>query len=82
MKPRSDWRRQFEEIGFHFHSLDDVYWDESACYRFSADEIDMLEAVTAELHEISLKAAEHVMARRQFQRFAIPDWFAEYMVSS
>ena len=82
MTPRSDWRRRFEEIGFHFHSLDDVYWDESACYRFSADEIDMLEAVTAELHDMSLRAAEHVMTRRQFQRFAIPDWFAEYMVNS
>jgi glutathionylspermidine synthase len=82
MTPRSDWRRQFEEIGFHFHSLDDVYWDESACYRFSADEIDMLEAATLELHEMSLRAAEHVMTRRQFQRFAIPDWFAEYMVNS
>src|SRR5215813_13954949 len=36
MTPRTDWRRQFEELGFGFHSLDDLYWDESACYRFSA----------------------------------------------
>ncbi|HKA44692.1 MAG TPA: glutathionylspermidine synthase family protein [Burkholderiales bacterium] len=82
MTPRTDWRRQFEELGFGFHSLDDLYWDESACYRFSAAEIDMLEAVTAELYELSLKAAEHIMEKRQFERFAIPDWFADYMVNS
>ncbi len=80
--PRGDWRRQFEEIGFHFHSLDDVYWDESVCYRFTADEIDMLEAVTAELHQMSLKAAEHVISGRDYERFAIPDWFAGYLERS
>jgi glutathionylspermidine synthase len=82
MTPRSDWRRQFEAIGFHFHSLDDIYWDESACYRFSADEVDMLEAVTAELHQMSLKAAEHVITDRLFERFAIPEWFAGYLERS
>src|SRR5262252_5323517 len=82
MTPRTDWRRQFEELGFGFHSLDDLYWDESVCYRFSAAEIDMLEAVTAELYELSLKATEHIIAKRQFERFAIPDWFADYMVNS
>jgi glutathionylspermidine synthase len=82
MSPRGDWRRQFEAIGFHFHSLDDVYWDESACYRFSADEIDMLEAVTAELHGMALKAAEHVIAGQRFERFALPDWFAQYAADS
>jgi glutathionylspermidine synthase len=79
---RSDWQRQFEDLGFHFHSLDKIYWDESACYRFSADEIDMLEAVTAELHQMTLQAAERLMANRQFERFAIPGWFADYMVNS
>ena len=47
--PRPDWPRKVEELGFHFHTMDGVYWDESACYRFSAAEIDKLEAATGEL---------------------------------
>ena len=82
LTPREDWRRQFEDLGFGFHSLDDVYWDESACYHFSADEIDMLEATTAELHQMSLKAAEHIMSNRRFGEFAIENWFADYIVDS
>ncbi len=50
--PRTDWPARVEELGFYFHSIDGgVYWDERACYRFTAAEIDTLEAATAELQE-------------------------------
>ncbi len=38
--PRIDWPRKVEELGFHFHTIDGVYWDERACYEFTATEID------------------------------------------
>jgi glutathionylspermidine synthase len=82
MTPRPDWRRKFEDLGFHYHSLDDLYWDESACYRFTADEIDMLEAVTAELHEMTRAAAAHVIERRAFGRYALADWFVPYVTDT
>jgi len=82
MTPRADWRPQLESLGFHFHSLDELYWDESACYRFGADEIDMLEAVTAELHEMTIAAAQHVIEGGRFERFALDKWFADYLVES
>ena len=82
MTPRVDWRPQLEGLGFHFHSLDEIYWDESACYRFSSDEIDMLEAVTAELHEMTIAAAQHVIEGRRFERFGLDKWFADYLAQS
>ena len=71
-----------ENIGFRYHSMgadgsaaSAVYWDESRCYRFTSAEVDSLEAVTAELHEMALNAAQHVVATDRFADFAIaPAW--------
>jgi glutathionylspermidine synthase len=82
LKPRADWQQQFENLGFHFHSLDGVYWDESACYRFSASEIDMIEEATTELHALCIAAVDHVIRTRAFKPFALPGWFIDYAVAS
>lgn len=82
LKPRSDWQRQFEDLGFHFHSLDGVYWDESACYRFSSSEIDMIEEATWKLHELCIQAVDYVITKRAFKPFALPDWFIDYVIGS
>jgi glutathionylspermidine synthase len=73
--PRVDWPAKVEELGFYFHSMDGVYWDERACYRFTAEEVDTLEAATAELHKRALEAVAHVIEKRDFARFAIPEAF-------
>jgi glutathionylspermidine synthase len=73
--PRPDWPQKVEELGFHFHSLGGVYWDERACYRFTAAEIDVLEAATAELHARCLEAVARVVEKRDFARFRIPEKF-------
>ncbi|MGZ5582403.1 MAG: glutathionylspermidine synthase family protein [Usitatibacter sp.] len=73
--PRIDWPRKVEELGFLFHSIDGVYWDERACYRFSAAEIDTLEEATAELHGRSLEAVQRVIDKRDYARFHIPEPF-------
>lgn len=66
-----------------FHTIGgDVYWDESACYRFTADEVDTLEAATAELHERALEAVERVVAKGDFSRFQIPTAFHELVARS
>jgi glutathionylspermidine synthase len=71
--PRPDWRAQCEAVGFTFHSIDGTYWDESRCYRFTAAEVDVLEAATAELAARCLDAAEHVVARGRMGELAIPE---------
>lgn len=74
--PRVDWPRKVEELGFQFHTFDEeVYWDERACYRFSAAQIDTLEAASAELNARCLEAVARVVDRRDFARFAIPEPF-------
>ena len=73
--PRPDWPAQAESLGFTFHSMGGVYWDERACYRFDAAEIDTLEAATAELHARCLEAVEHVVSRGDYARFQVPERF-------
>jgi len=80
--PRVDWPAKVEELGFYFHSMDGVYWDERACYRFTEAEIDTLEAATAELHARALEAVERVIAKRDFSRFAIPEAFHDWIERS
>ena len=73
--PRPDWPQKVEALGFAFHSIDGVYWDERACYRFTSDEVDALEAATAELHARCLEAVERVVSRGDYARFQIPERF-------
>ena len=73
--PRPGWAQKVEALGFHFHSIDGVYWDERACYRFEADEVDALEAATAELHGRCIEAVAEVVRRGDYERFRIPAEF-------
>jgi glutathionylspermidine synthase len=80
--PRAGWQQKCESVGFSFHSQDGAYWDESACYRFSASEIDSLETAAAELHAMCLKAVERVVAEQSFDPFALPPGYAAYVTES
>ena len=71
--PRPDWQKKVEEYGMAYHTIDgDVYWDESACYSFSSAEIDELDTATAELQEMCIAAAEHVITNRLYEKLQIP----------
>jgi len=80
--PRPDWQGRCEASGFHWHSMGGVYWDESACYAFDAEQVDRLEAVTAELHRLCLRAAAEVVRTRRFAEFAIPSAFHDAVAAS
>jgi glutathionylspermidine synthase len=81
--PRVDWPQKAEALGFTFHTIaGEVYWDERACYRFSAGEIDTIEAATAELHARTMEAVARVVDKREFARFAIPEAFHAYIERS
>jgi len=71
LDPRADWQEQMESLGFHYHSIDGVYWDESRCYHFTSGEIDELESASAELHLRALDAARHVIETGRYQEFRI-----------
>jgi glutathionylspermidine synthase len=70
--PRPHWQDRVEEAGLVWHSSDRPYWNESACYRFTAREIEDLEAATNELEAMTLRAAEYVIDNRLYARLKIP----------
>jgi glutathionylspermidine synthase len=71
--PRFDWQEKVESHGFDYHTIDEQpYWDETAYYSFTSSEIDQLESATAELHEMCIKAAEHVIGNKLYSRLMIP----------
>ncbi|HJT98083.1 MAG TPA: glutathionylspermidine synthase family protein [Rhodanobacteraceae bacterium] len=81
---RPDWRTSAERLGFRFHTIDGApYWDESAYYAFSLEEIERdIEAPTGEVHEMAMDlAGEVVRDEALLRRLDIPqqywDWIAQ-----
>src|SRR5882762_7372071 len=80
--PRDDWQQKVASAGLVYHSPvgedfdspkpDRPYWDESACYRFSAAEIDTLEAAGNTLQKMCLEAAQHIIDKKRYAELAIP----------
>jgi glutathionylspermidine synthase len=74
--PRKDWQTKVETAGLTFHSPEAMaprtYWDESACYEFTAAEVDMLEAAANKMQEMCLAAAQHVINHKRYAELEIP----------
>jgi glutathionylspermidine synthase len=70
-RPRPGWQSKVEAAGLSWHTPGQPYWNESAFYAFTASEIDMLEAATNELAEMSLAAAQHVIDRDLYSNLGI-----------
>lgn len=74
--PRPDWRAHVErDLGFAFHTIDGaLYWDESVCYRFTAEQIEELEGATAELEQMALDLVDRAVSSGEeaFERLRIP----------
>src|SRR5512135_3683703 len=76
---RPDWIARCEEMGFCYHTTEEgIYWDESACYEFTSEEIDVLDDATAELYRLCLSAVDRVISDNLFSRLAIPVSYAEF----
>lgn len=82
VRKRDNWKQKFDELGFSFHSMGGIYWNEGACYEFSGDEIDHFEEVTAELHALCLKAVDYIIDRNLFQKLGIPERWAAFVTES
>lgn len=71
---RPGWREKATEFGFHFHTMhDEPYWCEDAWYQFTLAQIEKLEDVTSELHQMCLQAVERVVGSEELlAKFRIP----------
>ena len=73
IEPRPDWIPQVEALGLIYHHTGDLlYWNESACYALTTDEVAAIERATAELRALALAAVEHVIERRRYPELSIP----------
>jgi len=80
--PRPGWQSKLEQLGFDYYVLDGkAYWTEQACYAFTSDEVDQLEAATGTLHELCLKAVEHVVSNKLWERMRIPPAWGDYITT-
>jgi len=77
--PRNNWQQAVENLGFGFHTTDVPYWDETAYYSFTLDEIDNLEKATTTLWDLCLKAVQHVIDNKLYSQFKIPENYIEYI---
>jgi len=78
ISPRRDWQARVEKVGLTYHTHDTPagprpYWDESACYEFSADEVDQVEKAVHDLHYLLIEAADEVVSRGRWDQLGIPD---------
>ena len=71
--PRAGWQLSVEEAGLLWHSGDRPYWNESAFYEFTAQEIELLESATNELAEMALAAAQRIIDTKSYAKLGIPE---------
>lgn len=71
---RPDWRTTATEYGFSFHTLlGEPYWCEDAYYQFTLTQIEYLEKITEELHQMCLQVvAKVVNSEALLTQFCIP----------
>jgi glutathionylspermidine synthase len=79
IQPRNNWQKAVEQLGFGFHTTNVPYWDESACYEFSMEEILFIEKASAELWDLCLGAVQHVIDNDLYSKFSIPEAFVPYI---
>jgi glutathionylspermidine synthase len=70
--PRLDAAARLESQGLSFHARD-RYWREDACYRFTAAEVDTLEAAAAELHSLCRQALPELTRPQRLRQLGIPE---------
>ncbi|MFU9135401.1 glutathionylspermidine synthase family protein [Erwinia tasmaniensis] len=81
---RSGWREKANEYGFRFHTMHgEPYWCEDAYYQFSLQQIETLEDVTSELHQMCLQVVDKVVNSEQLlTKFRIPEHTWDFVRSS
>ncbi|MHA2936691.1 glutathionylspermidine synthase family protein [Vibrio sp. RC27] len=84
-KERKHWKALAKEYGFGFHSVyEDPYWDETAYYQFTLEQIEKdIEDPTEEIHQMCLQVVDKVVSDDYWlQKFQIPEPMWENVLTS
>ncbi|WHI47774.1 glutathionylspermidine synthase family protein [Microbulbifer sp. VAAF005] len=82
---RPRWQERAQEFGFHFHTMyGEPYWDESAYYQFSLEQIEKhIEDPTEEIHQMCLDVVARVLEDEELlRRFCIPEQHWDFVRTS
>ena len=64
-KERDNYQERLDQIGFQYHSVlstdREPYWTEGVAYELTLEEIEKIEAATAELHEMCMETVEEII---------------------
>jgi len=85
LPPRPNWEENARAYGFNFtHMYGQIYWDESACFAFTLEEIEQnIEEPSRELHAMCLDLAERaVRDERLLELLGVPEPFRDYVVDT
>lgn len=84
-KPRPNWQAKAKEFGFGFHTMyGEPYWDESAYYQFTLEQIERdLEEPSEEIHQMCLEVVAKVVRDESLmRRFQIPENMWDFVANS
>lgn len=79
------WQNRAEEFGFEFHTMyGEKYWDETAYYQFTLEQIEKdIEAPTEEIHQMCLAVVDKVTKDDELmRRFCLPESQWEFIRQS
>lgn len=82
---RDDWKSQAETLGFSFHTIDGApYWDETACYRFTMQQIeDDIEDPSGLIETMCFDVVARAITDEEvLRKLAIPEAFWDYIRAS
>jgi glutathionylspermidine synthase len=81
--PRANWESRVEAAGLTWHTSESApYWNESAFYELTAQEVETLEAGTNQLAAMTLRAAEHIIENKLYAKLGIPETAVHLIESS
>lgn len=83
--PRPNWQAEVERLGFSFHTIDgSTYWDESAAYEFTLEEIERdIEAPTEAIEQLCFAFIEQALGSETIlTRLAIPQAHWDFIAQS
>lgn len=85
LTPRADWQDRANALGFVYHHTGgQAYWDESAAYVFTLDQVENdLEPAAAELQALCLGLVDEVVASEELlTKLAIPSEHWDFVAAS
>jgi glutathionylspermidine synthase len=79
--PRDGWKKWCEGIDFPWHTQGGVpYWNERACYEFTAAQIDQIEAAAEKAHGMCMELVGDIITRGRYEGFGFPKRLLEVIV--